>query len=74
MTLSVVCIASISKKINNSTRFIEIPILTNSIDLEEGEELLLETTAKIKKQTIAKRSWRDAGKAEEQEKKRRRVK
>ena len=37
--------------------------MTNSIELEEGEELLLETTAKTNKQTIAKRSWRDAEKA-----------
>ncbi len=74
MTLSVVCIASISKQINNSTRIIEMHFLTNSIELEESEELLLlETTAKTNKQTIAKRSWRDAEKAEEQEKKKRRV-
>ena len=49
-------------------------LFTNSIDLEEGEELLVETTAKTKKQTIAKRSWRDAEKAEEKEQKKRRVK
>jgi hypothetical protein len=72
-TLSVVCIASITDKINNSTRMIEIPILTNSIDLEEGEELLLETTAKTKQHSaVTKRSWRDTEKAEAQEKKKRR--
>ena len=51
-----------------------MPFLTNSINLEEGEELLLEIAATTKKQTIAKRSWRDAAKAEEKEQKKRRVK
>jgi hypothetical protein len=72
-TLSVVCIASISQKLNNSTRMIEMPCLTNSIDLEEGEELLLETTATTNKHSaVTKRSWRDAEKAEAQEKNKRR--
>ena len=73
-TLSVVCIACVSEKVNNCTRLIEMHFLTNSINLEEGEELLLEITATTKKQTIAKRSWRDAEKAEEKEQKKRRVK
>ncbi len=50
-----------------------MPVLTNSIDLEEGEELLLETAAKTKQHSaVTKRSWRDAEKAEAQEKKKRR--
>ncbi len=73
-SMSVVCISSVSGECYNRTRLIDMPFLSNSIPLEEGEELLLEIAATTNKQTIAKRTWRDAEKAEEKEQKKLRVK
>jgi hypothetical protein len=71
-SMSVVCISSVSGECYNRTRLIDMPFLSNSIPLEEGEELLLEIAATANKQTTtAKRSWRDAVKLEEKEQKRR---
>jgi hypothetical protein len=43
-----------------------VPFLTNSLPLEEGEELILEVAEKMRKEaTPAKRSWLDAMKDDE---------
>ena len=59
--LSVICAASVGGKCYNRTRILETPFLINSEPLEEGEELILETVEKAKKEPT-KRSWRDADK------------
>ena len=58
--ISNVCIAAVGKEPINRSRMIETPFLTNSIQLERGEELVLEIAEKIKKQSQPRdRSWRD---------------
>ena len=49
-------------------RIFEVPFLTNSEELEEGEELILEIAERIPKQTPTKRSWKDVLRQEEKEK------
>ena len=68
---SVVCLSvgSTSNTNCNRTRLIEVPFMTNSVPLEEGEELILRIEEK-KQPTPKKRSWRDEVKdAERQSKK-----
>ena len=49
----------------NTTRVYELPLLTNSVELEEGEELILEIEDKPAEKKAQKRTWRDAYKEEE---------
>ena len=49
-----------------TTRMITIPYLTNSEEVKEGEELLLEVDVKVQKQTLKPTSltWKDVAKKE----------
>ena len=60
-SLSCVTIATLDGKCCNRTRILEVPFLTNSMDLEKGEELVMQLIEKAK-QAAPKRSWRDAEK------------
>ena len=60
-SLSCVTIATLDGKCCNRTRILEVPFLTNSMDLEKGEELVMQLIEKAKK-AAPKRSWRDAEK------------
>jgi hypothetical protein len=61
--MSIVTIAAPKNKCMNSTRTIHMQLLTNSMPLKKGEELILEIILKEKKKAeTAKRSWRDAQK------------
>ena len=43
----------------NTTRVYEVPFLVNSVELEEGEELILEVRAKTNnKEPTKKRAWK----------------
>ena len=68
-TMNSVCIgAGLSTTTVNRTRVIEAPFLSNSHDIVEGEELVLEITEKKKKpQPVNKRSWRDVEKDNERQ-------
>ena len=62
INLNDVCIYS-TVQMENRTRTIVVPFMTNMCDLEEGEELILEVAAKVQKPTT--RTWRDAALDEE---------
>jgi hypothetical protein len=59
--LSMVIVGVVVDVTVNSTRTCEVPFLTNSLQLEEGEELFLEVydTEKSHKKDPAKRTWKD---------------
>ena len=64
--LSQVSLAIMRGSSVNRTRSFEVPFLTNSKDLEEGEELILQVYEKTKEdKPSAKRTWRDADKENE---------
>ena len=45
----------------NFTRLFEVPFLTNEVEVEEGEELILEVAEKVSvERTPTKRTWRQA--------------
>jgi len=58
--LSDTIIAAVGRKALNRTRIMELPFITNSVDLVDGEELFLEVFEATKKGNNAKRTWRDA--------------
>ena len=60
-TISNVSLCTLDDQVFNRTRIMEVPLLTNSMPLLEGEELILEKSVP-KKQTgrDKKRTWRDA--------------
>ena len=68
-SLSSVNIAVVGEKMLNRTRRIDVPWMTNSLPLEEGEELILEVGEKMTQAKHVKRSWRDAVKDNEKAKK-----
>ena len=65
--VSCVSIGVVRSQSLNTTRMYEIPFLTNAVDLDEGEELIMEVSEK-KKENRGKRTWKDAWKDEEKEK------
>jgi hypothetical protein len=59
--MSLVNIAAPKDKCINLTRILHMQLLTNSIPLRKGEELILEVAAKGKRvESSGKRTWRDA--------------
>ena len=52
----------------NTTRVFEVPFVTNIVELEEGEELIIQKDDPAKKED-KKRTWHDAFKEEEAKKK-----
>ena len=59
-TVTCVCISSCGDKTVNRTRLMTVPFLSNSRDLDAGEELVLELAERKKKiSTPTKRSWRE---------------
>ena len=69
ITLSCVTIGVVRSETVNTTRVFEVPFLTNTVDLEEGEELILEVGKKSRVKEQQKRTWKQAFKAEEQKEK-----
>ena len=57
-----VCVGLVNKRAVNQTRNVEVPFITNTIDVEEGEELLLERPAEKRrpsaKATTNASSWK----------------
>jgi hypothetical protein len=74
-SLSLVCVGAMEGHSLNRTRIFEVPFLTNSEEVMEGEELILEimppNTTKASK---VKRSWRDADRDQTREEDRRKRK
>ncbi len=66
-SLSSVNLAIIGDTTLNRTKLLEVPFLTNSLPLEDCEELILEVVEKTKEAQPVKRSWRDAVKDDERE-------
>ena len=63
-----VCVGTVNSKLMNFTRLIEVPFLTNSCEVEKDEELILEVHESTKK-TKESRTWMDAFKDQETERK-----
>ena len=58
-----VCLGMVKKQAVNQTRNIEVPFITNLLDVEAGEELLLEKPAEAPRQQKAKQEaskWKTA--------------
>ena len=58
-----VCVGLVNKRVVNQTRNIEVPFITNAIDVEAGEELLLEKPAEVRKPpktTVTASKWKTA--------------
>ena len=67
--LNVVCIAPMEGKACNRTRIFEVPFLTNTMPLEDGEGLIMEIEEKTRTATTPnKRTWRDAEKEKQRKK------
>jgi hypothetical protein len=66
-SLSSVNLAILGDTTLNRTKLLEVPFLTNSLPLEDCEELILEVVEKTKEAQPVKRSWRDAVKDDEKE-------
>ena len=49
----------------STTRVFTVPFLTNSLEVDEGEELILEVREKTKDKVATKRTWKDDVKNEE---------
>ena len=69
ITLSCVTVGVVRSETVNTTRVFDVPFLTNTVDLEEGEELILEVREKSRAKEQQKRTWKQAFKAEEQKEK-----
>ena len=59
-SISLVCVGAMERHSLNRTRIFEVPFLTNSEEVMEGEELILEVSEKRTDPKTTKRSWRDA--------------
>ena len=64
--MSCVTIGSVKGKVQNTTRTVDVPCLTKSVDLEEGEELIIEVPDKDVRNVTPKRAWRTALEEEEE--------
>ena len=63
--MSCVTVGVVKETNVNTTRTCEVPFLTNTLELEEGEELILEVREKVSTRQPAKRTWKEVYKAEE---------
>ena len=63
--MSCVSVGVVKSQSVNTTRVCNVPFLTNSIEVDEGEELILEVREATKKAEKRERTWRDAVKDEE---------
>ena len=63
--MSCVAVGAVGTEHLNTTRTCQISFLTNSVDVKEGEELVLEVADKKGVETKPKRTWRDAFREEE---------
>ena len=66
-SISLVCVGAMERHSLNRTRIFEVPFLTNSEEVMEGEELILEVSEKRTDPKTTKRSWRDAMKDQDRE-------
>ena len=64
-TMSNVTVGVVKGMSVNVPKCCEVQFLTNSVDLLEGEELILEVPEKKPKQAAPKRTWRHALKEDE---------
>jgi hypothetical protein len=66
-SISLVCVGAMEGHSLNRTRIFEVPFLTNSEEVMQGEELILEILEQRKEfpKASKRRSWRDALKEEE---------
>ena len=65
VSMSCVSVGVVKSQSVNTTRVCNVPFLTNSIEVDEGEELILEVREKTHEEKATKRTWRDAVKDEE---------
>ena len=59
-SISLVCVGAMEGHSMNRTRIFEVPFLTNTEEVLQGEELIMEISEKRKEPKVSKRSWRDA--------------
>ena len=67
--VSCVTVGIVKSQSVNTTRICEVPFLTNSLEVEEGEELILEVREKTVDKPAGKRTWKQAFQDEEKTKK-----
>jgi hypothetical protein len=59
-TVSCVCVGVVKSRSLNTTRVYQVPFLTNSLRVEEGEELILQVHEKKHDKAAPKRTWKHA--------------
>ena len=60
VSMSCVSVGVVKAQSVNTTRVCNVPFLTNSIEVDEGEELILEVREATQKAEKRERTWRDA--------------
>ena len=60
VSMSCVSVGVVKSQSVNTTRVCNVPFLTNSIEVDEGEELILEVREATQKAKKRERTWRDA--------------
>ena len=68
VSMSCVNVGVVKSQSVSTTRVCNVPFLTNSLEVDEGEELILEVREKTQVQRETKRTWRDAVKEANQKK------
>jgi len=64
-TVSAVTMGIVKSSSFATTRVCEVPFMTNSVEVEVGEELIMMVTEKEKSKEVPKRNWKDVHKAQE---------
>jgi len=64
-TVSAVTMGIVKSSSFATTRVCEVPFMTNSVEVEVGEELIMQVIEKEKSKEVQKRNWKDAHKAQE---------
>ena len=68
VSMSCVNVGVVKSQSVSTTRVCNVPFLTNSLEVDEGEELILEVREKTQVERATKRTWRDAVKEANQKK------
>ena len=59
---SISTVMTINDVLYNQTRLVKVPLLTNTKDLQKGEELILKQEPTVKEKKTKERTWRDVAK------------
>ena len=57
-------ITTVAEAVTTETKFVKVPLLTNTKALAEGEELILRLVAPAKTKQAPKRTWREVSKGD----------